>query len=399
MKILNLIASEYVTNKITAKNISELVFKECEVYHDNIQGGAFDLSMLEGKDYLVFSLHPFAVSNALYRDGLLGLLQSNHGFIYCPPFYRNKTNSHNENYDLSDIAIVSSDIKREILSPEIAEIFTLDGLILNAEKLQNYASDNNLKSPLNIKDVLSFVKASIKQNDFMLRRAALFTAEKRLLLGSKNPTQECEPHRLQTLKTHHENYLYFFPNLKLNLEDLDVHKNKSSLLYLSKYFSGYGTPEISISHKDVISIIHYNLIWHLVRRSHKQHTDLAIKLAKKFDEEKTVYSVRPELDIIQKFLVSEKPNLASEFFTKSSQDLAKTVLNNTKVIEALLDAIHDMNRISKSSTEAIFDAFAHNSVRPTKQKITVKTSLKQLIQSIKASFSYRLSRNKEDEKP
>ena len=399
MKILNLIASEHVTNEIKAKNISELVFNECELYHHGINDFSIELSALEDKDYIIFSLSPDAVSNAHLRDGLLGLLKRKHSFIYCPPFYSDKTNTHNENYDLSDIAIVSCDIKNEKLSSEIAEIFTLDGLILNAEKLQNYASENDQKSSLSLKDVLAFVKFSIKQNDFMFRRAALFTSEKRLLLGSKNPEQECIKHKLQTLKTHHENYLYFFPKLKLNLGDLEVHKNKFSLLYLSRYFSGYGTPEISIAHRDVISIIHYNLIWHLVRGGHTKHTNLAIKLAKKFDEEKTVYSARPELNIIHKFLVSETPKLASEVFNETSKDLAKTVRNNIEAIEILFDSIYDMNRVSELSNETMLNLFFDDTVKQTErqnQKGTIKTSLKQLFQSIKVSFLYRLSRKERE---
>ncbi len=399
MKILNLIASEHVTNEIKAKNISELVFKECELYHHGINDFSIELSALEDKDYIIFSLCPNAVSNAHLRDGLLSLLQRKHGFIYCPPFYSDKSNAQFENYDLSDIAIVSCDIKNEKLSSEIAEIFTLDGLILNAEKFSKYASENHLRSPLNIKDILAFVKFSIKQNDFMFRRAALFTSAKRVLLGAKNPEHECITHRLQTVKTHHENYLYFFPKLKLNLKDLEVHKNKSSLLYLSRYFSGYGTPEISIAHRDVISIIHYNLIWHLVRSGHTKHTNLAIKLAKKFDEEKTVYSARPELNIIHKFLVSETPKLASELFNETSKDLAKTVRNNTEAIEILFDSIYDMNRISELSNETMLNLFFDDAVKQTErknQKVTIKTSLKQLFQSIKASFLYRLSRKQRE---
>lgn len=390
MKILNLIANQNVTDVTQSKLIYERAFRGCELFHQNIYDFSFDLSSLEDKDYLIFNLGAQKVSNDLFGDGLVSLLACNHGFIYCPPFYRDRTNTHNENYDLSDIAIISSDITKEKIAPEIAEIFTLDGLILNAKKLRNYTADNNFKSPLKTNDVLAFVKASIKANDFMLRRAALFIAEKRMLLGSKSQTQECAPHKLQTFKTHHENHLYLFPKLELNLEELDIDKNTSGLLYLSKHFSGYGTPEISIAHRDILSIVHYNLIWHLVRQDNKQHKNLAIKLAKQFNQEKTIYSVRPELEIIQKLLVSTTPNLASELFNTPSKDLSKTVLNNAKTIEILLDTVHDMNRISELSTETMLDAFAHTSVKHTQQKLTVKASMKQLIQSIKASLFYRL---------
>ena len=140
MKILNLIATEHVLDETKSKRIQEQAYKGCELFHHNINGFTFDLSILQGKDYLVFSLSHRAISNALFADGLLSLLQRKPGFIYCPPFYSDKKNTHNENYDLSDIAIVSCDIKNEKLSSEIADILTLDGLILNAEKLQNYAS-------------------------------------------------------------------------------------------------------------------------------------------------------------------------------------------------------------------------------------------------------------------
>ncbi len=351
----------------------------------------FDASALVDKDYLVFNTGARAVSNALFRNGLKNLLEVKTGFIYCPPFYSDTSNSHNENYDLSDIAIISTDTKSEMIQPEIAEIFTLDGLMLNAEKLRAYILANDLGTSIHTKHILHFVKSCIKEKDFIFRRAALFVSEKRLLLGAQNLIDEQPIHKVEILNTSHEDYLYFFPKLKLKLEDLEADKNSSSLLGLSKYFSGYGTLEISIARKDVITILHYNLIYNLVQQTQKHHHALAVKLAKSFKKEKSIYSVRPELGLIQELLLTKNPGLASDLFNPQVENLTAKITDGHNISNILLNTIYDMNQFDEFSSQTINSNKFYNPQKRVAHKVTIKSSFKQLLHSIKNSIVYRLN--------
>ena len=391
MKILNLIVNEHVTNEAKTRNICERIFLDCDVSHQNMDGFIFDISALENKDYLVFNTGARAVSNPLFRNGLGSLLEAKTGFIYCPPFYCNTSNSHNENYDLSDIAIVSTDTKSEMIQPEISEIFALDGLMLNAEKLRSYMLSNNQGTSVEISNVLHFVRHCITEKDFMFRRAALFVAEKRILLGAQNLIDEQPIHKLEILNTSHEDYLYFFPKLKLDLEEMKVGKHSSGLLALSKYFSGYGTPEISIARKDVITILHYNLIYNLVRQTQKHHHALAVKLAKSFKKEKSIYSVRPELGLIQELLLSKNPALASDLFNSRIDEITAKITNDHNISNILLNTIYDMNQFDELSSQTINSNTFYTPHKKAVHKVTIKSSLRQLLQSIKNSIIYRLN--------
>ena len=250
---------------------------------------------------------------------------------------------------------------------------------------------NDLGTSIHTKHILHFVKNCIKEKDFIFRRAALFVSEKRLLLGAQNLIDEHPIHKVEILNTSHEDYLYFFPKLNLKLEDLEADKNSSSLLGLSKYFSGYGTPEISIARKDVITILHYNLIYNLAQQTQKHHHALAVKLAKSFKKEKSIYSVRPELGLIQELLLTKNPSLASDLFNPQVENLTAKITDGHNISNILLNTIYDMNQFDELSSQTINSNTFYNQHKKAAHKVTIKSSFKQLLHSIKNSIVYRLN--------